>query len=81
MSVIMAAESPGQEAVLVGFDGYGLAQFTAQIAREECYCSVARTPTVAEPWHTSVIGDKTDAVRDHFKRRSTVIVEPTPQQA
>ena len=78
MSVILAAESPGQAAVLADYPGYGLAQFTARIAREECYTSVARTPTVNEPWHVSVIGDKTDAVRDHFKRRCTIVVEPTP---
>jgi len=76
MSVALADETPGQAAVLAGFDGYGLAAFTAAIARHECFQAVARAPLPDCAWHAHVIGTKTDAVRDHFRRRSAIIVTP-----
>ena len=78
MSVILASATTQAEA-LAGFEGYGLAEFTAGLAREECYCSVKRTPKAGAPWHVSIIGTKTDAIRKHLQKNCTIIVEPTPK--
>jgi hypothetical protein len=75
MSVVIADESRGQAAVLAGHEGYGLAAFTAHLARE-CRLRIARAPTDDEPAHAVVVGRKTDSVRRRLARGSDWVVLP-----
>lgn len=75
MSVLIAAESRGPAAVLAGHGGYGLAAFSAGVARA-CDLRIARAPTTDEPVHAVVSGRKTDSVRRRLARAATWVVPP-----
>lgn len=78
MSVVLAAESAGPAAVLVGHPTYALAAITAGLARA-CGQRVARDPVPGEPAHAVVIGRKTDSLRRRFAREARwVVPPPTP---
>jgi len=76
MSVTIAQESPGQQAFLTGYDGYGIAAFTTGFARHTCGQVVARDPVPGQPWHAYVIGVKTYRVQKLFRDESEVVVIP-----
>lgn len=76
MSVGLAAEMPGTEVLLEGYDGYGVAAFTAGHARRVCAQAVARAPVLERPWHAHVIGRKTGSVTKRLRDGSTVVVIP-----
>lgn len=71
MSVVIAAESRGVDAVLAGYDEYGLVSFRAGFARELGQ-RIVRDPTPDEPAHALVIGAKPNRVLRAFAYRSPV---------
>lgn len=77
MSVGLADEMPGTEALLKGYDGYGVAAFTAGHARHMCAQAVSRAPEPERPWHAHVIGRKTGGVTKRLRDGSTVVVIPS----
>lgn len=81
MSVGIADEMDGPEVLLKGYDGYGIAAFTAGHARRQCRQAVARAPEPDQPWHAHVIGDKKKrSVRKCLLDGHTVVVEPRPNE-
>lgn len=76
MSVGLASEMPGTGALLEGYEGYGVAAFTAGHARDICGQAVARAPVPERPWHAHVIGRKTGSVTKRLRDGSTMIVIP-----
>ena len=77
MSVTIAAESPGQNHMLSGFEGYGLASFTAAHVRK-CGQILQRDPTPEDPAHAYVAGKKTGSVKKCLLRGTTMVVIPQP---
>ncbi len=75
MSVVLAAESRGVDAVLAGYAGYGLVAITAGLARA-CGQGVVRAPLPDEPAHAHVVGAKTSSVKKRLARDARSIVEP-----
>ncbi|MGH8589600.1 MAG: hypothetical protein ACREXX_09800 [Gammaproteobacteria bacterium] len=82
MLVGLADEMPGTEALLSGYESYGVAAFTAGHARHMCAQAVARAPVPDRPWHAHVIGRKTGSVTKRLRDGSAVVVIPdTPEVA
>lgn len=75
MSVVIAAEALGPDAVLAGHEGYALAAFTAGLARA-CGLQITRAPTEDQPAHALAAGRKTDSVRRRLARGSQWVVPP-----
>lgn len=75
MSVVLAAEARGLEAVLAGHAGYALVAITVGLVRA-CGQGVARDPLPNEPAHAVVFGRKTAAVRKRLVRGSRWVVPP-----
>lgn len=75
MSVHLAEIARQPEAVLVGFDGYGLVSLTAGLARQLSQV-IARDPTPTDPSHALVAGPKTASVSRRFAREAVWIREP-----
>jgi len=75
MSVFLAAET-SQEAVLAGHTGYGLAEFSAGLARSNGQ-GVVRAPNPEVAGHAHVVGNKTGRVKDALKKGCTILLEPT----
>jgi hypothetical protein len=65
------------ESVVRGYDGFGLASYTAGFAREKGQ-GVVRAPLPEEPAHGEVFRKKTEGVRRAFaKKRLWVVPPPT----
>ena len=75
MSVVLAAEVAGPEAVLLGCQGYALASITTGLARE-CGQVISRDPLPENPAHALVVGSKPESVRRRMARGSLWVVEP-----
>lgn len=76
MSVGLADEMDGTDVLLKGFEGYGVAVFTAGHARQ-CRQAVSRAPEPGQPWHAHVIGDKRKrSVKKCLLSGSAVVIEP-----
>lgn len=82
MSVTLAdhplAPHSTEEAVSGKYNGYGLAEFTASLARRLDQ-GVTHTPTEEEPAHGSVTGEKTRAVINGFKLEAVLVKKPILQ--
>lgn len=65
----------GPNDVLVGYPGYGLASFTAGLART-CGQGVARDPTPNEPAHAVVFGEKPRPVRKRLAQGCEWVILP-----
>jgi hypothetical protein len=77
MSVGLADEIQGIAGFIGEFDGYGIAAFTAGLARQDCEQLVARAPEPQQPsWHTHVIGKKTSSVKKCLRDGCQMVVEP-----
>jgi hypothetical protein len=76
MSVGLADEMLGTEVLLEGYNGYGVAGFTAAHARHICAQAVSRAPEPGRPWHAHVIGKKTRGVAKRLRDGSIVVVIP-----
>jgi len=76
MSVTLAAEATGTDVLLEGHEGYGLASFSAGVARTNNQ-RLVRHPTAADPAHVHVVGQKTSSVRNSFARESILLIEPS----
>lgn len=83
MSVVLGNEvlSAGRfpESVLAGHEGFGLAAFTAGIARSVGQ-GIVRKPEPTEQAHAEVFGKKTDAVKKKLSRNSTWVIPPPAKQ-
>lgn len=80
MSVVIAAESPGTDAVLAGAQhaGFALVAVTARLARQQRQV-IVRAPTADEPAHAYVVGLKTTSIRRSFARKAIWVVPPSEQ--
>lgn len=76
--VLKAACLP-EENVIRGYDGFGLVAIKAGLARAQSQ-GVTRVPTETDPSHAEVVGKKTRAVKQAFKREATWIVCPAPPE-
>lgn len=79
MSVFLAyiVFNSGREAksVLAGHDDYGLATFTAFLARQKGQ-AIVRRPLPDEPAHAEVVGKKTGSVRRALARNCEWLIPP-----
>jgi hypothetical protein len=75
MSVVIATEAGGLDAVLAGHEGYALAAFAAGLARA-CGQGIARDPLADNPAHAVVFGPKTTAARRRLAREAEWAVPP-----
>ncbi len=75
MSVVIAVETAGPEAVMAGHDGFALAAITVGSARA-CNQGVARDPLPGNAAHAVVVGRKTESVRRRLARGATWVVPP-----
>lgn len=75
MSDTIAAESPGQDHMLSGFKGYGLASITAVHVRM-CRQILQRAPTSKDPAHAYVVGRKTRSAKKCLLQGTTMVVVP-----
>jgi hypothetical protein len=75
LTSVLAATGRTKEDALQGYAGYGLAEFSAGLARQ-CNQRVARTPLEEEPAHASVIGKKTKKVKSELAKGATVLILP-----
>jgi hypothetical protein len=78
MSVVLADETPGPDAVLAGHQGFALAAITAGLARA-CGLGVVRDPLPDNPAHAVVFGPKTNAVIRRLARQATWVIAPAEQ--
>jgi hypothetical protein len=80
MSVILGQEvlaaGRSAEMVLAGHVGFGIAAFTAGLARSLGQ-GVWRRPLAEEPAHAEVFGPKTAAVKKALYRHATWVMLPT----
>jgi hypothetical protein len=70
-----AAPRSPVEAVSGKYEGYGLVEFSAGLARS-LHQGVTHTPTLEEPAHGSVTGDKPRSVIEGLKRGSRLLMPP-----
>lgn len=78
MSVAIADEAAGPDAVPAGHESFALAAITVGLARD-CGLGVMRDPLPDNPAHAVVFGRKTGAVMRRLARGATWIVLPPHQ--
>ena len=76
LASVMEETCRGPADTVLGHVGFGLASFTAGLARS-CGQGVASDPEPDEPAHAVVFGRKTDSVRNKLRRGSRLLIVPT----
>ena len=75
LASVLASLGLADQSVLRGYDGYGLAQITAGLARQWGQ-RLARRPEPDWPAHAEVLGNKAKPVQRAFAAAAKVLIEP-----